>query len=171
MTARRYECAMRRPPKIALLFLSAIMVAMFARGLVEAKKKKPAPCAKGHKLTVVDLLMSPDPIGGNVPVRFWRAQVQVDGKGECETIIALKENAANRVVGPEASRVLKPGLNSVRFEPSAPYHFQRSSHCFSVSAGSGQAKQTLKGERRFCAHKTKNNRWTLRPHEDWRKQG
>ena len=160
---------MRRPAKITLLFLSAVMAAMCARGMAEAKKKKPAPCAKAHKLTVVDLLMSPDPIGRNVPVRFWRAQVQVDGKGECETIIALGENAANRLVGPEASRVLRPGLNSVRFEPLAPYYFQRPSHCFSVRAGSGRANQTLKGERRFCAHRNKNNRWTLRPHEDWRK--
>jgi hypothetical protein len=170
MTAASGELAVRRSQKIAVFIFSTLLVGSFAGNRAEAKKKKSPPCAKAHKLTVVDLLMNPDPIGPNGSVRFWRAQIQVDGNGECETIIALRNNATNQLVGREIGRVLKPGLNSVQFEPLTPYRLQGNMPCFSVSAGSAQVKQSLKSERRFCSRKMKNDRWTLRAHEDWHKK-
>jgi hypothetical protein len=159
----------RRLKKFAVLIVSALVVAIAATGPVAAKKKKSPPCVKAHRLKAIDVLMTPDPLGRNEPVRFWRVQVEVDGTGECETVIALRDSTANRFVGPQVTRIMKPGLNTLRFESAAPYRFQRNSHCFSVSVGNAQANQTLKAERRFCVRQLKDNRWTLRAREEWQK--
>jgi hypothetical protein len=112
-------------------------------------------------MRVVDLDISPDPIADGQPVRTLRVRVRVDGSGECQTTFQVRERDGDLVARDRVYR-LRPGLNEVVFEPNERYRFDRSEHCFDVSANIAGNYRRIDAERTFCARRIDGRRWTLR---------
>jgi hypothetical protein len=118
-------------------------------------------CGGEHRLRVVDLDISPDPIGDSQPVRALRVRVHVDGSGECQTTFQVRERDGD-LVGRERVFRLRPGDNEVTFEPIERYRFSRNEHCFDVIANIAGTARRIDAERTFCARQLPGRRWSLR---------
>jgi len=118
-------------------------------------------CGGEHRLRVVDLDISPDPIGDAQPIRALRVRVQVDGSGECQTTFQVRERDGD-LVGRERVFRLRPGVNEVTFEPIERYRFSRNEHCFDVIANIAGTARRIDAEHTFCARQLPGRRWSLR---------
>ena len=56
-------------------------------------------CGRQAKMRIVDLDISPDPIGQDQQIRNWRVVVQADTDGECATTLQVQEQASKITVG------------------------------------------------------------------------
>jgi hypothetical protein len=118
-------------------------------------------CGGEHRLRVVDLDISPDPITDGQPIRALRIRVRVDGSGECQTTFQVRERDGD-LVGRERVFRLRPGVNEVTFEPIERYRFSRNEHCFDVIADIAGTARRIDAERTFCARQLPGRRWSLR---------
>ena len=119
-------------------------------------------CGRGHRLEVIDLDMSPDPIGEGQRIREWRVRLRADASGECRTTLRIRERADNDLVGEERVYRLRRGMNEIAFEPIERYRFGRDEHCFDVLADIEGTWRPVDAKRSFCAHRVSGRRWTLR---------
>jgi len=118
-------------------------------------------CGGEHRLRVVDLDISPDPIGDGQPVRALNLRVQADGSGECQTTFQVRERDGDVVARGRVFR-LRPGTNEIVLEPSERYRFSRSEHCFDVLADVAGTARRIDAARTFCARQLPGRRWSLR---------
>jgi len=118
-------------------------------------------CGGEHRLRVMDLDMSPDPIADGERVRALRVRVRVDGSGECQTTFQVRERDGD-LVGQDRTFRLRPGINDVTFEPVDRYRFDRGEHCFDVIANIAGNQRRIDAERTFCARQLPGRRWSLR---------
>jgi hypothetical protein len=118
-------------------------------------------CGGEHRLRVMDLDISPDPIADGQAIRTLRVRVRADGTGECQTTFQVRERDGDLVARDRVYR-LRPGINEVVFEPLERYRFDRSEHCFEVSANIAGNYRRIDAERTFCARRIDGRRWTLR---------
>jgi hypothetical protein len=126
-------------------------------------------CGGKHRLEILDLDMRPDPIAQGQSIREWRVTVQVDGDGECETELQIRERGDNEVAGRANLRRLKPGVNKIEIDPSNRYRFQRGEHCFRVTANIEGTQRQVDARKVFCARQIRKDgerRWTMREPED-----
>lgn len=119
-------------------------------------------CGTGHRLQVVDLDMSPDPVAEGQRIREWRVRLRADASGECRTRIRIVERTDNDLVGAERVHGLRPGMNAIEVEPLERYRFTRDEHCFRVLVDVEGTWRPVDAARSFCARRVAGRRWTLR---------
>jgi hypothetical protein len=144
--------------KIVLALLAA---AALESCVVADRDRDVAYCGGAHRLQVIDLDMSPDPIGEGQRINRWFVRVRADASGECRTLIRIRD-AEGEEVGRELMYRLRPGMNEIVVEPNERYRFSRSEHCFQVVAHIAGTARPVDAARRFCAQETARRRWTLR---------
>jgi hypothetical protein len=120
-----------------------------------------AYCGGAHRLQVVDLDMSPDPIAEGQRLNRWLVRIRADASGECRTLVRIRD-AEGEEVGRELTYRLRPGMNEIAIEPHERYRFSRNEHCFQVIANIAGTARPVDAARRFCARQTAGRRWTLR---------
>jgi hypothetical protein len=128
-------------------------------------------CDGSHRIQILDLDMRPDPIGQGQRIREWRVKLRVDGNGECDTEVEIREREDNEVAGRAKLRRLKPGVNDIEVEASNRYRFQRGEHCFKVVADIEGTRRQVDAKKVFCARQIRKDgerRWTMREPEDKR---
>jgi hypothetical protein len=142
----------------------ALIAAMtLTAGCVVYDADRIAACGRAHRLQVVDLDMSPDPIGDGQRINQFRVSLRADGSGECETRLQIRESDANDLIAVERVYRLRPGMNQIRIEPEGRYRFSRREHCFDVLANIENTPRRIDAARRFCARETVGRRWSLNP--------
>ncbi len=119
-------------------------------------------CVGEHRLRVVDLDMTPDPVAQGERVRMWRVRLWSDANGECQSALRIRERADGEVVGRARVYFLRPGMNTIEFDPLESYRFHRREHCFDVLADIAGTGRPVDAARAFCARQTAANRWSLR---------
>jgi hypothetical protein len=149
------------PLRHALLLGLAVTV-LQSCVLPDRYDRRRVTCRGDHRLRVVDLDMSPDPVGEGQRIRSWRVRLRADASGECDTTIRVRESSSNEVVGLERAYHLKPGINVIEVDASRRYRFTRDEHCFEVFADIAQTKRRVDASRRFCAKRTASRRWSMR---------
>jgi hypothetical protein len=120
-----------------------------------------ARCGGSHRLEVVDLDMSPDPIGEGQRINRWLVRLRADGSGECRTVVRIRE-AGGDEIGRERAYRLRPGMNAIEVEPHERYRFGRNEHCFQVVADIAGTARPVDAARRFCARQIAGRRWSMR---------
>ncbi|MBI4528618.1 MAG: hypothetical protein HY695_32890 [Deltaproteobacteria bacterium] len=150
------------------LWIGLLAIAAFALIAADAwAANRHVRCGKRHKLSIVDLDMSPDPVEQGKRVHEWRVKVRVDGDGECETLLEIRERPGDDVAGRAVARVLRPGINNIEIEAAKGYRFRAREHCFQVLADIAQTRKPVDAARRFCARETRHGRrWTMRERGD-----
>jgi hypothetical protein len=121
-----------------------------------------AYCGREHRLRVVDLDMSPDPVGEGQRIRAWHVRLRADTSGECRTVIRIRESDGSELVGREIAYRLRPGINEIEVEPLERYRFSRDEQCFDVIADIERTGRRVDTERTFCARRISGRRWTMR---------
>jgi len=119
-------------------------------------------CGRDHRLYIMDLDMSPDPVGQGDRIRGWRVRLRADASGECQTTLRIRERRDGDLVGQARVYRLKPGMNEIDFDPVEPYRFSRSEHCFEVIADIAGTGRAVDAARTFCARERPGRRWSLR---------
>jgi hypothetical protein len=122
-----------------------------------------ASCGGAHRLQVVDLDMSPDPIADGQRINRWRVRLRADGTGECRTTIRIYERETKDLVAQATVRRLRPGINDIEMAPIERYRFNREEHCYQVTADISQTEETVDARHRFCARRAPGagRRWTI----------
>jgi hypothetical protein len=146
--------------KIKTVLLAFAAVALQGCGMVD-RDDDVAFCGGAHRLQIVDLDMSPDPIGQGQRINRWFVRVRSDASGECRTVIRIRD-AEGEEVGRELQYRLRPGINEIRVEPHERYRFSRKEHCFQVVADIERTPRAVDAARRFCARETGLRRWSMR---------
>jgi hypothetical protein len=126
-------------------------------------------CDGSHRIQILDLDMRPDPIAQGQRIQEWRVRLRVDGNGECETELEIREKADNEVAGRAKLRRLRPGVNDIEIEPAGRYRFQRGEHCFRVVADIEGTRRPVDARKVFCARQIRHDgerRWTMREQGD-----
>jgi hypothetical protein len=120
-----------------------------------------ARCGGAHRLQVVDLDMSPDPVGEGQRINRWLVRLRADGSGECRTVVRIRELGGDEI-GRERTYRLRPGINTIEVEPNERYRFARNEHCFQVVANIAETPRPVDAARRFCAREIAGRRWSMR---------
>jgi len=118
-------------------------------------------CGGGHRLQVVDLDVSPDPLAEGQRISRWFVRLRADGSGECRTTIRVRDESGDLVAG-ERVWGLRPGLNEIELTPLERYRFSGSERCFQVIADIAGTARTVDAARRFCARQIAGRRWSMR---------
>jgi len=121
-----------------------------------------AYCGGEHRLRVADLDMTPDPIAQGERIRSWRVRVRSEGREDCQTTLSVRERTDGDLVGRARVYYLRPGLNTIEFDPLESYRFHRREHCFDVIADVSGTGRPVDAARPFCARQVGPNRWSLR---------
>lgn len=149
-----------------IILFAAALLSLLDDG-ARAKQQR-ISCGRSHRLSIVDLDMSPDPIAEGQRVKRWRVTIRVDGNGECNTIFEIRENPGRDVVGHEVKKLLRPGISEILFDASGRYRFHAREHCFEVLADIAGTRRPIDAAQRFCARETSKNgrRWTMKERGD-----
>ena len=146
-----------RQLKILLLIIAAAAL----QSCVVVDPDRLAACGGSHRLRVVDLDVSPDPLAEGQRISRWFVRLRADGSGECRTTIRVRDESGDLVAG-ERVWGLRPGINEVELTPLERYRFSRNEHCFQVVADIAGTARPVDAARRFCARQIAGRRWTMR---------
>jgi len=144
--------------RIALLVFAA---AALQSCVMVDNDRNVADCGGGHRLQVVDLNISPDPIAESQRINRWLVRLRADASGECRTTLRIREISGDEVGRARVFR-LRPGNNAIEIEPNERYRFSRSEHCFQVTADIAGTPRAIDAARRFCARRIAGRRWSFR---------
>ena len=152
------------PLMFAALLLQSCVVREEGRYTAEPRREggRYAYCGGEHRLRVADLDMVPDPIAQGERIRAWRVRVRSEGREDCQTTLSIRERSDGDLVGRARIYYLRPGLNTIDFDPLENYRFHRREHCFDVIADIAGTGRPVDAERTFCVRQTAANRWSLR---------
>jgi hypothetical protein len=132
----------------------------------EAAERRGVSCGKEHNMRITDLDMSPDPIERGKRVKMWRVTLEVDGTGECETTIEVREKPDRELVARASRARLKPGRNEIRLEPDAKYAFRKKEHCLEVQVDIEKTRKSIDEREGYCARETEGGRYTMKERGD-----
>lgn len=132
----------------------------------EAAERQGVRCGQDHNMRITDLDMSPDPIERGQRVKLWRVTLEVDGTGECETTIEVREKPDRQLVARANRARLKPGRNEIRLEPDAKYAFRQNEHCLEVQVDIEKTRKPIDEREGFCARDAGDGRYTLSERHD-----
>jgi hypothetical protein len=147
-----------RQLKILLLIIAA---AALQSCVVVDDPNRLGGCGGSHRLQVVDLDVSPDPLAEGQRISRWFVRLRADGTGECRTTIRVRDESGDLVAGERVWR-LRPGANEIELTPLERYRFSRNEHCFLVTADIAGTYRPVDSARRFCARQIAGRRWTMR---------
>lgn len=148
--------------QIAGRYILIGIAATLLQSCVVADGDRWASCDRNTRIQVVDLDMSPDPIGEGQRVREWRVGIRADDRTRCDAVLQIRERAGTEVAARERVSRLKAGMNRIEIEPSESFRFSRSEHCLVVVANLEGNYRPVDSARRFCARQISNRRWTLK---------
>jgi hypothetical protein len=146
-----------RQLKVLLLIIAAAAL----QSCVVVDPDRLVACGGNHRLQVVDLDVSPDPLAEGQRISRWFVRLRADGSGECRTTIRVRDESGDLVAG-ERVWGLRPGINEVELTPLERYRFSRNEHCFQVVADIAGTGRTVDAARRFCARQIAGKRWSMR---------
>jgi hypothetical protein len=132
----------------------------------EAAERRGVSCGKEHNMRITDLDMSPDPIERGKRVKQWRVTLEVDGTGECETMIEVREKPDRELVARTTKATLKPGRNEIRLDPEAKYAFREKEHCLEVQVHIEKTRKAIDEREGFCAREIGDGRYTMKERGD-----
>jgi hypothetical protein len=138
-----------------------IMAAAALQSCVVVDPDRLGACGGNHRLQVVDLDVSPDPLAEGQRISRWFVRLRADGSGECRTTIRVREESGD-VVAQERVWGLKPGINEIELTPLERYRFSGSERCFQVIADIAGTGRPVDAARRFCARQIAGKRWSMR---------
>ena len=144
-----------------LKIVTWVLMAIAVQSCVVVDRDDTVSCGGSHRLRVIDLDMSPDPLREGRPIDKWLVRLRADASGECRTTLRIRE-ASGDEVGRERVYRLRPGINEIEIEPNQRYRFTRGDHCFQVTANIAGTTRAVDAERRFCARQNADRRWTMR---------
>ncbi len=121
-----------------------------------------AYCGRDVQLRVVDLDMSPDPIADGQRISSFRVNLRSEGRSNCEARLQVRETQGNDLIASERLYRLRPGANRIDVEPDSRYRFSREEHCFNVAINIENTWRPVDAERRFCARRVGDRRWSLK---------
>ena len=147
-----------RQLKILLLIIAA---AALQSCVVVDDPSRLGACGGSHRLQVVDLDVSPDPLAEGQRISRWFVRLRADGSGECLTTIRVRD-AGGDVVAQERAWRLRPGVNEIELTPLERYRFSRNEHCFQVTADIAGTARPVDASRRFCVRRIAGQRWSMR---------
>jgi hypothetical protein len=121
-------------------------------------------CGVGHRIRILHLDVSPDPIARGEKIERFRGVVQLDGIGECDTFFELRGESGDDVVAQGVKKTLRPGKNQIEFRPIGQYRFRAPEHCFEVFADIAGHRRAVDAARRFCVREIsrQGRRWSMR---------
>lgn len=131
-----------------------------------AAERQGIACGKEHNMRITDLDMSPDPIERGKRVKMWRVTLEVDGTGECETTVEIREKPDRELVARSTRAKLKPGRNQIRLEPDAKYAFRKKEHCLEVQVDIEKTRKSIDEREGYCARETSDGRYSMRERGD-----
>src|SRR5262245_11646885 len=92
-----------------VLVIAALATALAAAPLdLSAQPRRPS-CTGSDRLSVSDLDMSPGPVANGLAIQRWRVVLNVDGDGECDTVLMLTTPSPSRYKGRRGA--LEPNTN------------------------------------------------------------
>lgn len=145
-------------------FFTGLTIALLQGCVIEDRDRdRWVNCGRDHRLQVVDLDMSPDPVAAGQRVNRFRVSLRSDSSGECETRIQIRETQGNDLIASEKVYRLRPGMNQITIEPDSRYQFSRQEHCFNVIANIENTQRPVDAARRFCVRDVGNRRYSLNP--------
>jgi hypothetical protein len=121
-----------------------------------------ASCGGNHRLQIVNLDMTPDPVAEGQRLNRFLVRLRADGSGECHTVIRVREEGDKDFIAQERVYRLRPGINEMVIEPYERYRFTRNEHCFVVLADIAGTPRPVDAARRFCARQVAGRRWSMR---------
>lgn len=87
-------------------------------------------CSPPHRMRILDLDMTPDPVRQGSRVETWKVTLQSDRNGECQTTIEVRDR--DQLAGAGRAVRIRPG-RAVYTLPAAPgYRLQGQDHCLIV---------------------------------------
>jgi len=146
-----------RQLKVILLIIAAAAL----QSCVVVDPDRLAGCGGSHRLQVVDLDVSPDPLAEGQRISRWFVRLRADGSGECRTTIRVQDESGDLVAGERVWR-LRPGINEIELTPLERYRFSRKEECFRVTADIAGTARSVDASKRFCARQIAGRRWTMR---------
>jgi hypothetical protein len=154
---------MSRIIKMLLTVLAGIAGSMLMQADADAQKER-VRCGVGHRIRILDLNISPDPVARGGKIERFRAVAQLDGIGECDTSFELRGESGDDVVAQGVKKTLRPGRNHIEFKPIGPYRFRVQEHCFRVFADIAGNRRPVDAVRRFCAREISRQTrgWSMR---------
>jgi hypothetical protein len=117
-------------------------------------------CAPPHRMRVVDLNMSPDPVRQGRPIKEVQITMQSDRNGECS--MALEVRDQNQIVAQVRAQTIRPGRTVFVLPVVEGYRFQGQDHCFVVQANVGGVFSPIEAQQVFCARLRTVPVWTLK---------
>ena len=145
--------------RIKMLVLALGAAAL--QSCVVADTDRLVTCGGNHRLQVVDLDVSPDPLAEGARINRWFVRLRADGSGECRTTIRVRDEGGD-VVAQERVWRLRPGINEIELTPLERYRFSHNEHCFLVIADIAGTGRPVDAARKFCARQIAGRRWTMR---------
>ena len=119
-------------------------------------------CGGNHRLQIVNLDLTPDPIAEGQRLNRFLVRLRADGSGECRTIIRVREQGEKDLIAQERVYQLRPGINEIVIEPNERYRFSRKEHCFEVLADIAGTTRAVDAAQRFCARQIAGRRWSMK---------
>ena len=144
-----------------LKMLLLVIAAAALQSCVVAEPGRLVACGGDHRLQVVDLDVSPDPLAEGQRINRWFVRLRADASGECRTTIRVRDESGD-VVAAERVWSLRPGINEIELTPLERYRFSRNEHCFLVIADIAGTGRPVDAARRFCARQIAGRRWSMR---------
>jgi hypothetical protein len=153
----------RRRPQALIALLVGVAGWLLMSSDIDAQKTRPR-CGVGHRIRILDLDISPDPIGPGQKIEKFRAVAQLDGISECDTLFELREDRSDDVVAYGMRKALRPGKNQIDFRPIGEYHFRSHEQCFEINAEIAGTRRPVDAARRFCVREIprQGRRWSMR---------
>ncbi|HXK27493.1 MAG TPA: hypothetical protein VJ646_04475 [Candidatus Binatia bacterium] len=148
-----------RQLKVLLLIIAA--AALQSCVVADRDRDRIAACGGAHRLQVVDLDVSPDPLSEGQRISRWFVRLRADGSGECRTTIRVRDESGDVVAQDRVWR-LRPGVNEIELTPLERYRFSGSERCFQVIADIAGTARRVDAARRFCARQIAGRRWSMR---------
>jgi hypothetical protein len=154
---------MSRITKMLLTVIIAVAGCIATQAEADTQKGR-VRCGVGHRIRILELDVSPDPIARGQKIEKLRAVVQLDGIGECDTLFELREESGDDVIAQGMKKALRPGRNHIEFRPIVHYRFRAVEHCFRVFADIAGTRRPVDSARRFCAREIsrQGRRWSMR---------
>lgn len=82
-----------------MLVAATLATALAAAPVDSSAQPRRPSCTGSHRLSVSHLDMSPDPVANGQAIQRWRVVLNVDGDGECDTVLQVKEDRGGEIVG------------------------------------------------------------------------
>jgi len=119
-----------------------------------------ASCTPPHRMRVIDLSMTPDPVRQGRPIKELQITIQSDRNGECS--LALEVRDQDQIIAQVRSQTIRPGRTVFVVPVIQGYRFQGQDRCFVVQANVGGVFSPVEAQQVYCAKLRSIPVWSLK---------